>query len=133
MAEKSVLSLLRKRLKMKKRKPAFNRQEGYRFDRLKDTWRKPRGRHSKLREHRKARGRLPDPGYGSPKAVRGLTKDGYRRVTVSNKADLQKLDKGKDAAVIASAVGSKKRMEIILEAEKTGVKVLNAYKLKLKG
>jgi len=128
-----MIKLLKLRTKIKRKKPEFNRQEGYRFVRLKDKWRKPRGRHSKLREKRSVRGRMPDPGWGSPKAVRGLTKDGFRPVRVATKSDLAKLDKQKDAAVIAAGVGRKKRMEIIVEAEGIGVKVLNAYKLKLKG
>lgn len=117
---------------MKKKKPKFKRQEGYRYKRLVDSWRKPRGRHSKLRMSEKARGRKPGTGYRGPKEVRGLTKNGYRSIIVSDKAGVGKLDPKKDAAVISSTVGRKKRTEIILEAEKSGLNILNAYKFRLK-
>jgi len=130
-AEKRLAKLLRIRKKMKKKKPEFKRQEGYRYKRLKGAWRKPRGRHSKLRKSEKARGKKPSVGYRSPAAVRGLTKQGYKPVLVSNKHDLGKMDREKEAIVISSDVGKKKKMEIILEAEKMQIKILNAYKFKL--
>ncbi len=72
-------------------------------------------------------------GYRSPAAVRGMTKKGYKPVSVSNKHDLEKIDPTKQVAVIRSSVGKKKRMEIITEAEKKQIRVMNAYKFKLAG
>jgi large subunit ribosomal protein L32e len=123
--------LLRIRRKAKRKKPDFERQEGYRYKRLKECWRRPRGRHSKLRKSEKARGRKPGTGYMSPAAVRGLTGQGLEAVLVSNRDDVLKMDPKKQAAVIRSAVGKKKRMEIISEAEKRQIRLLNAYKFKL--
>lgn len=128
-----ILSKLRIRKKAKKKKPSFRRQEGYRYKRLSDSWRRPRGRHSKLRKGEKARGKKPSVGYRSPDEVRNLTRDGYIPVHVSNKADLGKIDPKKEVAVIRSSVGRKKRMEIVTEAEKMKIKVLNAYKFKMPG
>ena len=124
--------LLRIRKKSKAKKPGFRRQEGYRYERLGDGWRRPRGRHSKLRKGEKPRGKKPSTGFGSPKAVRGLTADGYTPVYVSNAGDLRKVSK-KEIAVVRSGVGKKKRLEIAKEAEKLNVKVRNAYKAKLPG
>jgi len=121
------------RNKRKKKKPEFLRQEAGKFKKLKKCWRRPPGRHSKLRRGRKPRGRKPSVGYGSPMEARGLTREGMRPVLVASVDDLKKLDKGKDAAIIRSAVGKKKRAEIIIEAEKTGVTVLNAYRYRLPG
>ena len=130
--EKGIISkLLRVRRKAKKRKPDFERQEGYRYKRLKEGWRRPRGRHSKLRKSEQARGRKPGTGYMSPAAVRGLTGQGMESVLVSNKDDLLKVDPEKQVAVIRSSVGKKKRMEIIAEAEKLKIGMMNAYKFKL--
>lgn len=123
--------LLRIRRKAKRKKPDFERQEGYRYKRLKEGWRRPRGRHSKLRKSEKARGRKPGTGYMSPAAVRGLTGQGLEAVLVSNRDDVLKMDPKKQAAVIRSAVGKKKRMEIISEAEKRQIRLLNAYRFKL--
>ena len=131
-ASEGLLSkLLRIRRKAKKKMPDFWRQEGYRYKRLKEGWRRPRGRHSKLRKSESARGRKPGTGYMSPAAVRGLTGQGLEAVLVSNKKDLLKMDPKTQAAVIRSTVGKKKRLEIISEAEKREISLLNAYKFKL--
>lgn len=45
---------LKLRKRMKRKKPTFRRQESAKHVRLKGTWRRPRGRHSKLRKTRKA-------------------------------------------------------------------------------
>jgi large subunit ribosomal protein L32e len=50
----------------------FQRRGIHEKQRLADVWRKPKGRHNKLRRQIKAKGPLPRPGYGSPAAVRGL-------------------------------------------------------------
>ncbi len=123
--------LLKVRKKKKARKPDFRRQEGYRLARLNDAWRRPRGRHSKLRKGRKARGKKPSAGYGSPTVVKGLDHQGMRVVYVSNREELTGLNPKTEVAVIRSGVGKKKRFEIALEAEKLRVKVKNAYRVVL--
>jgi large subunit ribosomal protein L32e len=128
-----ISKLLGIRKKKKAKKPAFIRQEGYRHKKLADTWRRPRGRHSKLRKGEKARGKKPSTGFSSPKAVKGLSASGLKRVYVSNTEDLKNLDSKKEIAVIRSAVGRKKRMEIAAEAENLKVRVQNAYRAKLPG
>ena len=119
-------ALLELKQKIKKKRPKFRRQEGYRHARLKDVWRRPRGKHSKQRMHEKARGALPNPGYGVPKETRGLNKDGLLEVRVSNPAELSALDPKAHAAVIASGVGAKKKAEILKKAEELKIKVANA-------
>ncbi|MFQ5648225.1 MAG: eL32 family ribosomal protein, partial [Candidatus Aenigmatarchaeota archaeon] len=57
---------------VKKRKPSFKRHEQFRCKKLKKTWRKPRGRHSKMRVRVASRGRMPSIGYRNPPEVRGL-------------------------------------------------------------
>ncbi|MBN2331129.1 MAG: 50S ribosomal protein L32e [Candidatus Aenigmarchaeota archaeon] len=128
---KSTGKLLKVRRRKKARKPDFRRQEGYRYKRLGDAWRRPKGRHSKLRKGQKPRGKKPGVGHMSPPAVRGLTRQGYEPVLVSNKASLAVLDPCKHAVIIGSAVGKRKRSEIVVEAERMKIKVLNAYKFKL--
>lgn len=126
MVVKKILSKLKR-----KKKPGFKRQEGYRFVKLKDTWRRPRGRHSKLRKGEKARGKKPSIGYRSPEEARGKTKNGFIPRYVSNVSDLKNIDAKNEAIVIRKTVGKKKRMGIILEAEKKNIQTVNAYKFKI--
>ena len=123
--ERNLKRSLKLRRKLKRKKPEFQRQEGYRHKKLKQAWRKPRGRHSKLRQQEKARGSLPKAGYGSPKAARGLLRSGLLEVRVSNAAQLTSINAKTEAVVIAAAVGKAKRAEIIGIARKQGIKVLN--------
>ncbi len=125
--------LLKIRKKKKARKPDFMRQEGYRHVKLKPKWRRPRGRHSKLRKGEKARGRKPSTGYSSPKPVKGLTANGLTRVYVSNKEELANVDPKTSLVVIRAGVGKKKRLEIAAESEKLKLNVQNAYRATLPG
>jgi len=118
-------SLLKAKIRKARKTPRFRRQELWAQATLKDTWRKPKGRHSKMRKHERGRGRLPKPGYGSPAGVKGLDKQGFSLVRVFNPQGLEKLNPGKDKAVIASGVGRKKRLEILKKAEEKGIAVSN--------
>ena len=115
---------LKARKKTKSKKPGFQRQEG-RLKKLKDGWRRPKGRHSKLRKKEAARGKHPSPGYGSPKSVRGLSKQGLVEVRVRNLEDLSGVQKKGHIVVISGTVGKKKRIDIIKKAEELGLKVQN--------
>jgi large subunit ribosomal protein L32e len=64
-------------------------------------------------------------GYKGPKIARGLHPSGYREVLVSNKSDLAKVDPATQAARIAHTIGMRKRAQIIAEAKKRKVYVLN--------
>ncbi len=121
------MGTLNLRKKLKKRKPEFKRQELHVKKSLKRTWRSPRGKQSKLRRHKKSRGSHPGPGYGSPRAARGLDALGYRLVRVFRIEDLDKIREPKEErVVIAASVGRKKRLDIIKAAEGKGIKVKNA-------
>ena len=122
---KESKSMLRIKKKMKKKKPEFKRQEGYRMKKLKKSWRRPRGRHSKLRKQEKAKGTTPRVGYGSPKSARGLTRYGYIEVRVSALKDIERIDKSKEIALISSTVGKKKRAEMLKKADELKIKVSN--------
>ncbi len=103
----------------------FHRQEWFRYKKLGDAWRKPRGKHSKQREHLKRRPPVVDAGYRSPAAVRGMHPSGYYEVLVHNASDLEKIDPKRQAARIASSVGKKKREDISKKAEELNIKLLN--------
>ncbi len=123
------MKALKLRLKLKRKKPKFIRQGGKNLKRLGGKWRKPRGSQSKLRKHKKARGHIPHPGYGSPKSVRGLHPSGFKEVLVYNLKDLEKINPEKQACRIASTVGKKKRLEIMKKAEELKIKVLNPLRI----
>jgi large subunit ribosomal protein L32e len=121
-ATKALLSL---RNRMNAKRPAFRRQEWFRYKRLGQVWRKPRGRHSKLRKHLRYRGNVPSIGFRGPRAVRGLHPSGFEEVLVHTVRDLEPVDPARQAVRIAHGVGTRKRIAIEEAAEERGVRVLN--------
>ena len=107
----------------------FQRRGIHDKKRLADVWRKPKGRHNKLRRQIKAKGPLPRPGYGSPAAVRGLHPCGLADILVFNPGMLAPLDPDLHAVRIAAGVGRKKRREIQEKAAEAGLRVLNPRKI----
>jgi large subunit ribosomal protein L32e len=103
----------------------FQRRGIHEKKRLDDVWRKPKGRHNKLRRQIKAKGPLPRPGYGSPAAIRGLHPCGLSDILVHNEGMLAPLDPKLHAVRIAAGVGMKKKMEIQKKALDAGLRVLN--------
>jgi large subunit ribosomal protein L32e len=121
--------LLAARKKIAQTRPKFIRQESWRYDRLAENWRKPKGKDNKMRKQKSGMPALVKVGYRSPKAARGLHPSGYRDILIHNTQELIKLDSKRDAARIAHTVGKKKRIEIINKALELGIKVLNAGNL----
>lgn len=118
--------LLKIRNKMNKKRPEFKRQEWFRYVKLGESWRKPKGKHSKMREQKGYRPPNVDSGFRGPKMVRNLHPSGFRDVLIYNTASLKNLDPKRDAVRIARTVGMKKKIEIENEANKLGLKVLNS-------
>ena len=117
--------LLKLRERMKRKRPRFVRQESWRYVRVKENWRRPRGIDSKMRLKVKGWPRCPEVGYRGPRAVRGLHPSGFEEVLVHNVEELQKVDPERQAVRIAHTVGGRKRAEIVAEAERLGITVLN--------
>ena len=105
--------------------PKFVRWLSTSLKRIKSPWRRPRGINSKIAE--KLKGKLPMPtiGYGAPRNMKYLHPSGFKEILVHNANDLKKVNVEKEAVRIASAVGSKKRIEITKKAEEMKLKVLN--------
>jgi large subunit ribosomal protein L32e len=120
--------LLQARKKISDKRPKFVRQESWRYDRLAESWRKPKGKDNKMRLQISGSPRLVKVGYRGPKKARGLHPSGYTDNIVFNAKDLTRLDPTKDAARIAHVVGQRKRLLILDEARAKGVKVLNPGK-----
>jgi large subunit ribosomal protein L32e len=111
---------------IKKRKiPEFRRPLSRTIKRIKESWRRPRGLQSKVRQKEKSKLKMPDIGYRQPKKVRGLHPSGFKEVLVRNLKDLENVDPSKEAIRIAATVGKKKREEIIKKAKELKIKILN--------
>jgi large subunit ribosomal protein L32e len=121
--------ILQARKKISDSRPKFVRQESWRYDRLAENWRKPKGKDNKMRKQLSGVPRIVKIGYRGPKAGRGLHPSGYIDHVVFNVNDLAKLDARKEAARIAHTVGTRKRIEILAKANSIGIKVLNPGKL----
>ena len=129
MAERKA-QLPQKPIKLRKRakqnKPSFVRPESWRYIRLGESWRRPRGLDHKVR--RKIKGWPPgvSVGYKGPKIARYLHPSGYREVIVNNVDEVSRVNPKTHAARIAHTVGKRKRLLIIKEAKIRNVYVLNS-------
>jgi len=107
----------------------FQRQCLHAKSKLEDVWRRPRGGQSKQRKQKKAKGRIPAPGFAGPVAVRGFHPCGMKEALVMTVATLESLDPQTTAIRIGGTVGMKKRMEIQEKALAGGFKILNPKSL----
>lgn len=121
---------LKLRERIKKKKPAFVRQESWRYIRLKENWRKPKGIDNKMRKKVKGWPATVNVGYRGPKAARGLHPSGYKEVLVYNTEDLKEIDPKTQAIRIAHTVGKRKRARILVEARKKKITILNLKEVK---
>jgi large subunit ribosomal protein L32e len=117
--------LLRARKKVSATRPKFVRQESWRYIRLAENWRKPKGIDNKMRKQVSGVPPLVKVGYRGPKKARGLHPSGYKDMLIHNIRDLEKLDPKTDAARIGHSVGRRKRIDIVNKADALGIKVLN--------
>jgi len=117
--------LVELRKKIKSKKPEFRRQESWRYKRIKENWRRPRGIDSKMRRKVKGWPATVNIGYRGPKLARGLHPSGLKEVLVYNVDDLREINPNTEAIRIAHTVGARKRAEILNRARELGIRVLN--------
>lgn len=123
--DEETKKLLALRNEMSNDRIAFLRQEWFRYSRLGEKWRKPRGLHSKMRRHYSYRPNIVSVGYRGPAKVRGLHSSGFQEVMVYNPEQLDKVDPKTQAVRVGSSVGFKKRQAIEAKADDMGIRVLN--------
>ncbi|PSK44255.1 60S ribosomal protein L32 [Elsinoe australis] len=112
---------------VKKRTAHFWRHQSDRFKCVPSSWRKPKGIDNRVRRRFKGQAAMPKIGYGSNKKTRHLMPSGHKAFVVNNVQDVELLlmHNRTFAAEIASAVSSRKRIEIVARAKQLGVKVTN--------
>jgi large subunit ribosomal protein L32e len=121
--DKQRLMKLRKRIN--KKRPHFKRFESWRFVRIKDQWRKPRGIDNKMRTEESGWPKSVKIGYRGPAAVRGLHSTGKEEVMVCNPKDVEDVDVETQVARIGGSVGGRKREAILEKAKELNVHILN--------
>jgi len=121
---------LKLRERVKKGKPKFARPESWRYVRLKENWRNPRGLDNKVRMYIKGWPPPVSSGYGGPRVSRGLHPSGYEEILVYNVEQVSKVTPNTQALRIAHTVGKRKRTKILAEARKKKIVVLNLRQAK---
>jgi len=118
--------LLQLRKRHKARKPLFEREDSHKIMALRGTgWRRPNGLHSKMHHRYRGQPALIEPGWGSPRAVRGLHPLGLTPVLIANTHQLEGINAKTQGVVIAASVGTKKRLEILARTQEKKLTVLN--------
>ena len=122
---KDIKKLLEIRKERKRRKPLFRRQGYGIYKRIPDQWRKPKGRHSKQRHQAAGHSKIVKPGFGTNRLVKGLDRTGLVPIVIHSMTHVHLLDKNTHGAIIGGNVGNRKRLVLINELKKRGIKVLN--------
>ena len=107
------------------KKPNFKRQEWFRYKKLGDKYRKPKGKTSKRRRYEARKPAMPAIGYRTPKNLRGLHPSGYQDILISNLKDLENLDPLTQAGRISATVGARKKATMLGRAKELKIKILN--------
>jgi large subunit ribosomal protein L32e len=118
--------LLELRKKVADHRPEFVREESWRYFRLAENWRKPKGIDNHQRKSKKGWPVLVKAGYGGPNISKGLHPSGYTDNLVHNVRELEKLDPKTDGVRLGHGVGKKKRLEIVSKAKEKNFKIFNA-------
>ncbi len=116
-----------KELIKRKNKAQFYRNKWWKFPKFRRNpkWRKPKGNDNPMRLKLKGHPPLVSVGYRTPKAIRWLHPSGLKPVVIHNINEISGLNPAMHIIYISSAVGRRKRAEIINKALSLGFKVAN--------
>ncbi len=117
-------SLIELRTKVKKRKPTYVRQDSHKKAKLSKAWRRPKGLQSKMRLHKRSYNKSPEIGYGSPVAIKGMTRRGLIPINVKNPNEIDSLDPTTNEIIIGN-VGIRNKIVIVKKALEKNFKIMN--------
>ena len=109
-------------------KPAFNRQESWRYKRVKPAWRRARGVTSKIRKEESGWPAKVKVGYGTAAATRGLHPRGLQERLIHRLAELEGLDPKIHIIRISARVGERKRLSLLDEIRHRNFHIANPGK-----
>ena len=109
----------------------FIRKDAHKKKRLQLVWRKPKGITNKRRLARNGHARCVRAGFGTKNSERGKTNQGLRIIYVATLEQLKKINPKTEAALLAG-VGKKRKTELMDEAEKLKITLVNFNSKKYK-
>jgi large subunit ribosomal protein L32e len=109
-------------------KPAFNRQESWRYKRVKPAWRRARGVTSKIRKEEAGWPAKVKIGYGTAAATRGLHPRGLQERRIHGLSELEGLDPKIHIIRISARVGERKRLTLLDEIRHRNFHIANPGK-----
>jgi large subunit ribosomal protein L32e len=109
-------------------KPAFNRQESWRYKRVKPAWRRARGVTSKTRKEEAGWPAKVKVGYGTAAATRGLHPRGLQERLIHRLSELEGLDPKIHIIRISARVGERKRLPLLDELRHRNFHIANPGK-----
>src|SRR5205807_8759061 len=109
-------------------KHAFNRQESWRYKRVKPAWRRARGVTSKIRKEEAGWPAKVKIGYGTAAATRGLHPRGLHERLIHRLSELEGLDPKIHIVRISARVGERKRLTLLDELRRRNFHIANPGK-----
>jgi large subunit ribosomal protein L32e len=100
------------------------RREVHRRKRLTKTWRRPKGRHSKVKRKERFVQKMPSSRNRSKAETRNMHPSGFNEILVRNVGEISVVDPKKYVVRIAR-VGRRKKIEMLEKAKKMKIKVIN--------
>merc|ERR1712228_396313 len=97
------------------------------YDKVKQSWRKPKGIDNRVRRKFKGMYLMPNIGYGSSKTTRHMMPSGFRKVLIHNVKELEVLmmQNKKYCAEIAHGVSAKNRKVLVERAAQLAIRITN--------
>ena len=111
--------------KKKRDTPRFVRQESWRLVRVKERWRRPRGKNSKMRLGKRGWPKIVKIGYKKSRKGRGLHPSGLEEIIVRRPADLETINAKTQIVKISHTVGERNRIAIMARAQALELTVAN--------
>ena len=123
--DRKIKKEMKPRRRIRRKKPNFVRPESWRYVRLKENWRRPRGLDHKMRIRYRGWPPRVSSGYGGPRTTRGFHPSGYKEILAYNVEALEGVDPRIQVVRIAHTVGKRKKARILAEAKKKKIFILN--------